>query len=197
MSVKKNNQLDRQMRIGRIYSRIDYVVMTVAVIVERYHASPIRPSPMRMGSRGDPASRSGLVTVSVVVFLSACFKTYRSNQQVLIPEHKKRIAGINSFFQCMAGFFLLLITSGRLIKVMSRRIPLEQITYHLEHIFLLYFFMLVYTLLRCLFAFEYYQAFYYENRKCYMGYIYLWSMGILMVGFILYRIISVLINLFS
>lgn len=197
MPVNKNNQLDREQRIGKIYSRIDYLVMTVAVIVERYHASPIRPAPMRMGSRGDPASRVGLVTVSVVVFLSACFKTYGSNQQVLIPEHKKRIAGINSFFQCLVGFFLLLFTSGRLTKVMSRRIPLEIVTYHLERLFFLYFFMLIYTLLRCLFAFDYYQAFYYENRKCYMGHIFLGGTGILMIGFTLYTIFSVLISLFS
>ncbi|OTN77380.1 hypothetical protein A5886_002480 [Enterococcus sp. 8G7_MSG3316] len=197
MPVNNNNQLDREMRIGRLYSHIDYVVMAVAIIVERYHASPIWPLPMRGAYRGDPTLGGGLVTVSVVVFLSACFKTYGSNQQVLIPEHKKRIAGINSFFQCLAGFFLLLFTSGRLTKVMSRRIPLETVTYHLERLFLLYFFMLIYTLLRCLFAFDYYQAFYYENRKCYMGHIFLGGTGILMIGFTLYTIFSVLISLFS
>ena len=157
----KTDQVTLYKRKGKIYSIIDHIIMGAAILFETYHSSPIRPI-----IRG-----IGLSAVSAMVFLLAWETTLSLNRHELVPEYKKHIAGIEHVFFFLVGFFILIFTADPLIGLLSRTIPVEKITYHLERLYFLHFFMMFYVLLRCVLAFDYYQAFYYEDKKCRMYYV--------------------------
>jgi hypothetical protein len=169
---KRYQPLDSYQRKGKIYSIIDYVIFGSAIIFEKYHRFPLRPyrPPIRpIGTLGTSDIREiGLTAVSAMIMILAWNTTSSLNRHELVPEYKKHIAGIEHFFFFLAGFFILIFTADPLIGLLSRTIPVEKITYHLERLYFLHFFMMFYVLLRCVLAFDYYQAFYYEDRKCRM-----------------------------
>ncbi|MER1926175.1 MAG: hypothetical protein ABS908_09965, partial [Enterococcus casseliflavus] len=165
---KRYQPLDSYQRKGKIYSLIDYVILGAAMIFEKYHSSPIWPLTIH-GKTEFVAV--GLSTVSFCVLLLAFERTSSSNCYKLVPKHKKHIAGIEFFFFFLPGFLILIFTADPLTRSISRKLPLEQIAYHLERLYFLHFFMMFYVLLRCVLAFNYYQAFYYEDKKCKMFYV--------------------------
>ena len=160
----KTDQVTLYKRKGKIYSIIDHIIMGAAILFGTYHSSPIRPI-----IRGRSDIRGiGLSAVSAMVFLLAWETTLSLNRHELVPEYKKHLAGIEHVFFFLVGFFILIFTADPLIGLLSRTIPVEKITYHLERLYFLHFFMMFYVLLRCVLAFDYYKAFYYEDRKCRM-----------------------------
>ena len=163
----KTDQVTLYKRKGKIYSIIDHIIMGAAILLETYHSSPIRPI-----IRGRSDIRAiGLTAVTAMILLLAWNTTSSLNRHELVPEYKKHIAGIEHIFFFLVGFFILIFTADPLIGLLSRTIPLEKITYHLERLYFLHFFMMFYVLLRCVLAFDYYQAFYYEDKKCRMYYV--------------------------
>ncbi len=172
---KRYQPLDSDQRKGKIYSIIDHIIMGTAILLEAYHSSQIWPRrlsirPIRTLGNSDIRA-IGLTAVTAMILLLAWNTTSSLNRHELVPEYKKHIAGIEHFFFFLVGFFILIFTADPLIGLLSRTIPVEKITYHLERLYFLHFFMMFYVLLRCVLAFDYYQALYYEDRKCRMYYV--------------------------
>ncbi|WP_270290760.1 hypothetical protein, partial [Enterococcus casseliflavus] len=120
----KTDQVTLYKRKGKIYSIIDHIIMGAAILFETYHSSPIRPI-----IRGRSDIRGiGLSAVSAMVFLLAWETTLSLNRHELVP----------------VGFFILIFTADPLIGLLSRTIPIEKITYHLERLYFLHFFMMFY-----------------------------------------------------
>lgn len=183
--MKKFKIFDDDTLKGKFYALIDYLVITSALCFSAYHSFPLTiPKYLHI-----PGTNEYMVAGLFSVLMSySLYKTYLLNAHKNIPKEKKHSIEISFFLGLLVSFILLLFRSESLINhlLFRNQLPLEQIMYHFDRLYFLNLRMLLFALIRCLFAFDYYQAFYYKKRKCYMGYICVYSFLFLVGGALFY-----------
>ena len=152
--MKKFKIFDDDTTKGKLYALIDYLVITSALCFSAYHSFPLTiPKYLHI-----PGTNEYMVGGLFSVLMSySLYKTYLLNAHKNIPKEKKHSIEISFFLDLLVSFILLLFRSESLINhlLFRNQLPLEQIMYHLDRLYFLNLLMLLFALIRCLFAFDY------------------------------------------